>query len=73
MSMAELMGGLQLKSKTGALKRAVNTLLLDGKIEHTLPDMPNSRLLKYRITSSGSLIGNSPQHVKSVDLRYSTL
>ncbi|MFA5243012.1 MAG: hypothetical protein WC029_10700 [Sulfuricella sp.] len=46
----ELIAHLGLRSKTGAFKRAMKTLLNDGLIEYTIPDKPNSRLQKYRLT-----------------------
>ncbi len=49
----ELIAHLDLRSKTGAFKRAMKALLGDGLIEYTLPDKPNSRLQKYRLTGKG--------------------
>lgn len=49
----ELIAHLELRSKTGAFKRAMKTLLDDGLIEYTIPDKPNSRLQKYRLTGKG--------------------
>ena len=54
LSATELMNILGLKSKTGAFKRAVKELLEQGNIKYTIPDKPNSRLQKYRITDKGS-------------------
>ncbi len=53
LSMNELVAALQLKSKTGALKRTVNELLTKGLIEYTIPDKTSSRLQKYRLTNKG--------------------
>jgi len=53
LSMNELVTALELKSKTGSLKRAVNELFADEFIEYTIPDKPSSRLQKYRLTSKG--------------------
>lgn len=49
----KLIAHLGLRSKTGAFKRAMKTLLDDGLIEYTIPDKPNSRLQKYRLTGKG--------------------
>ncbi len=38
---------------TGALNRTVRQLLSEGFLEYTLPDKPNSRLQKYRLTPKG--------------------
>ena len=44
---------LELKSKTGAFKRTIKELLDRKFIEYTIPDKPNSRLQKYRLTNEG--------------------
>ena len=38
---------------SGALRRAIKTLLRDELIAYTLPDKPTSRLQKYRLTLAG--------------------
>jgi ATP-dependent DNA helicase RecG len=49
----ELANRLELESKTGAFKRSIKELIDRNLIEYTLPDKPNSRLQKYRLTSKG--------------------
>ena len=44
---------LQLRSKTGALKRSFSELLVEDLIEYTIPEKPNSRLQEYRLTKNG--------------------
>jgi ATP-dependent DNA helicase RecG len=49
----EVAEAIGLRSKTGALKRALNELLAGGLIEYTLPEKPSSRLQRYRLTRAG--------------------
>lgn len=53
LSVAELMRIFGLETKTGAFKRVIRGLLENQLIEYTLPDKPNSRLQKYRLTIKG--------------------
>ncbi len=53
LSAAELMAVLGLETKTGAFKRSIKDLLERGLIEYTIPEKPNSRLQKYRLTEKG--------------------
>jgi len=48
--MAKILG---LNTITGALNRLVKQLIEKGSIEYTLPEKPNSRLQKYRLTEKG--------------------
>lgn len=53
LSAAELMKIFGMETKTGAFKRVIKGLLENELIEYTLPDKPNSRLQKYRLTIKG--------------------
>lgn len=50
---SELVRHLNLRSKTGAFKRAMQALLAQGRIEYTLPDKASSRLQQYRLSEAG--------------------
>jgi ATP-dependent DNA helicase RecG len=52
-SAREVAEAIGLRSKTGALKRTLNELLAGGLIEYTLPEKPNNRLQRYRLTQGG--------------------
>jgi len=53
LSARALADALEMRSKTGALKRTLSEMLSETLIEYTLPDKPNSRLQKYRVTLAG--------------------
>lgn len=44
---------IQTKATSGALRRAISSLLELGLLSYTIPDKPNSRLQKYTVTSKG--------------------
>lgn len=52
-SKAELSGLLGQKEVSGQLNKVVRELLAAGLIAYTIPDKPNSRLQKYRLTDEG--------------------
>ena len=50
------------KMVSGRLRIVIKDLIQDGMIEYTIPDKPNSRLQKYRITPAGlAELGRSQQ------------
>ena len=56
LSAAELVDALGLETKTGAFKRTIKDLLEKELIAYTIPEKPNSRLQKYRITDQGKVL-----------------
>jgi len=53
LSARALADALGIRSKTGALKRTLSEMLSETLIEYILPNKPNSRLQKYRLTPEG--------------------
>ena len=53
LSKSAVADGLGHRSVSAGLNRAIRRLLKDGRAEYTLPEKPNSRLQKYRITPAG--------------------
>ena len=53
MSRSAISTGLGHKSVSGRLNKAIRLLMNDKLIEYTIPEKPNSRLQKYRLTESG--------------------
>ena len=50
---AEISVHLGQKEVSGQLNKVIRVLMGQGLIEYTLPDRPNSRLQKYRLTEKG--------------------
>ena len=55
LSKAQIAIAVGKKKVDGQLHSAVRELLTKGFLEHTLPDKPNSRLQKYRLTDKGRM------------------
>ena len=53
LSRSAIADGLGHQSVSAGLKRVIRDLLNDGRIAYTIPDKPNSRLQRYRITPVG--------------------
>jgi len=55
MSRSELMQVLELKDRVNFKRLYLDPALAEGLIEMTIPDKPNSRLQKYRLTQKGRM------------------
>ncbi|GHV84988.1 Fic family protein [Spirochaetia bacterium] len=53
LSRKELFAAIEMNGDSRSFKRHIEPLLADGLIEMTVPDKPNSRLQKYRLTDEG--------------------
>jgi predicted HTH transcriptional regulator len=53
LSKSAISGALGQKEISGHLNQIIRVLLNDQTLEYTLPDKPNSRLQKYRLTEKG--------------------
>ena len=53
LSRKEIFTAIGMNSDTRSYRRIIEPLLSGGLIEMTVPDKPNSRLQKYRLTDSG--------------------
>ncbi len=52
----DLAAALGVSSRTGYFGRMLSELVEDGLIELTIPEKPNSRLQKYRLTEKGKAV-----------------
>ena len=53
LSRKEIFATIRMNGDSRSFKRHIEPLLADGFIEMTVPDKPNSRLQKYRLTDNG--------------------
>ncbi len=53
MAKVELSTRLGHKEISGRLNQVIRILLADQTVEYTIPEKPNSRLQKYRLTTKG--------------------
>jgi predicted HTH transcriptional regulator len=49
LSKSEIANKIGLKSVTGYFNRTIRSMLIEGLIEYTIPEKPNSRLQKYKL------------------------
>lgn len=59
LSRREIFARIGINGDTRAFKRHIGPLLTEGLVEMTVPDKPNSKLQKYRLTDSGNRQSNS--------------
>lgn len=59
LSKSDLAKAIGQKSVSSKLNVRIREMLTDGLIEYTVPDKPNSRLQKYRLTSNGRTFLNT--------------
>ena len=60
LSRSAIAAALEHRSVSAGLNRVIRRLLHDGRIAYTVPDKPNSRLQKYRITQAGEAALEEP-------------
>ena len=56
MTKSDIVKGLGQKAVSGQLNKVIRALLSDRAIEYTIPEKPNSRLQKYRLTDKGQAL-----------------
>lgn len=55
LSRKEIFAAIAISGDSRAYKRHIEPLVLDGLVEMTIPDKPNSRMQKYRLTDKGRM------------------
>ena len=67
MSRFELSSGLGQKKISGQLNKVIRLLMRERSIEYTLPDKPQSRFQKYRLTDKGGAVtsGLSSENIET--------
>jgi hypothetical protein len=55
---------LKLKDRTHVREHYIEPALAQGLVEYTIPDKPNSRLQKYRLTAAGQALLKTGQDQK---------
>lgn len=73
LSAAELRGALQIKQQSDLLKRYLRPALDAGLIEYTVPEKPQSRLQKYRLTTTGRHVIETKQQTAQETTQETTL
>lgn len=53
LSRKEIFAAIAMNGDSRAYKRHIEPLIIDGLIERTIPDKPNSKLQRYRLTADG--------------------
>jgi len=56
LSRKEIFAAIRMNSDSRSYRRNIEPLLAGGLIEMTVPEKPNSRLQKYRLTDSGKTV-----------------
>ena len=56
LSRKDIFAAIEMNGDSRSYRRNIEPLLTDGFIEMTVPDKPNSRLQKYRLTDAGKTV-----------------
>lgn len=64
LSNADIRERLNLKNRTHVREHNIEPALAQRLVEYTIPDKPNSRLQKYRLTAAGQALLNTRQDRK---------